>query len=139
MSKDVKQQARAMINCDLLTTYADTPIENIPNDGRRAKVAELRREADCKEAKMSQLPWCERLVAISIHPLMATPDDIARMAAELMTVTEACWTRRHDMGEKCDWCLGPIGNSIFRGECNEDVCEKCMQKEYPTYYCRDAT
>ncbi len=33
---------------------------------------------------MSNLPWNERIPAISINPDMATREDIARLAAELM-------------------------------------------------------
>lgn len=33
---------------------------------------------------MSKIPWNERVVAISINPELATMDDIAEMAAELM-------------------------------------------------------
>ena len=33
---------------------------------------------------MTGIPWGERVVTISIHPDMATRDDVAKLAAELM-------------------------------------------------------
>ena len=32
----------------------------------------------------NQLPWCERVAMLSIHPDAATREDIARLASELM-------------------------------------------------------
>jgi hypothetical protein len=41
------------------------------------------------EAQMSQLPWAERVAMLSINPDAATRHDVARLAAELMELTQA--------------------------------------------------
>lgn len=39
---------------------------------------------------MTELPWCERVPALSIHPDMATRHDVARLAAEVMDLRQFC-------------------------------------------------